>query len=315
MRVMPNMRDTSAPAIGSVILNWNSGAFAAEAARSVLQAGGPSRSVLIVDNGSIDNSADFLEAKLPECEILRAGRNLGFAEGCNEGIRLFLSRGAEFVLLLNADAWIAPDALERLLDAMAAPAPGAARIAAAGARVLFAGAPDRIESVGAWLSPSTGRIYHRGHGKTGLDMPGILFPDAVSGCAMLLRAEALRDVGGFDPALFCYFEDVDWCLRARERGWGVATAAQARVWHWGSASSGGRISPARLYYSTRNQLRVWETRFPLERRAALWARRGAILALWTAVALASSGMPTSAALREIRSGWRDFLAGRYGERR
>ncbi len=128
---------------------------------------------------------------------------------------------------------------------------------------------------------------------------------------MLARSSALADLGGLDESLFAYAEDVDWSLRAASRGHTILVVPASVVRHSVSASSGGTSSPDPLYYGLRNGLVVAERWAPLG-TARTWLRRGEAVAAYV-VQAASSGN-VRARVRAVRDGWRDFRAGRLGQR-
>lgn len=176
--------------------------------------------VILVDNASPDDSADVALRARPDARVIRAGRNLGFGPGANLG---FAEVTTEFGLLLNADATLEPDTLVGLIAAA-----------------------QRYPQAGL-LAPEI--IADEGHMQFGHDLPfrrlrgPVVEPvgDAccwyVGGSAMFIRMAALRDIGGFDPDIFLYFEDDDLCLRMRKAGHALVHVAGVRVRHEGGASS------------------------------------------------------------------------------
>ncbi len=129
---------------------------------------------------------------------------------------------------------------------------------------------------------------------------------------MVISRDVLETVGLFDEDLFAYVEDVDLALRAREAGFGVVVAPQARAWHAVSASTGGEAASTHtLYYGVRNTVTVLERRRPLGRLATV-ARRGSILATYSLHALTRADR--RAALAAVREGFSDARAGRLGIR-
>lgn len=206
--------------------------------------------VLVVDNGSSDGTSELLARDHPDVVVVRTPRNLGFAGGAELGLR----DAPGHVALLNDDAVYAPDAVERMLDALEAhPAAGAVT-----ARILLAepdgAAPRLVNSTGNVVTTrGTGgdRDWRTPVGQESTD------PDVFGFCggAALLRREALDAVGSFDPDLFLYYEDTDLSWRLRAHGWTVVHEPSAVAVHQHAASSGTGSALFR-YYNTRNSLVV-----------------------------------------------------------
>jgi GT2 family glycosyltransferase len=198
----------------------------------------------------IDNGCGLTPRLPPDVELIRLASNRGFTGGHNAGIRAALDAGAEYVFLVNSDVVVSRDCLVTLLDA-ARQSPAAGMF---GPLVLSEDPADEIESAGLAFNRRTGR--HRQLGR-GLHAQGVgLVPyavDSVSGCALLVRRTVVERVGMLDDALFFYFEDIDWCLRARTAGFGVRVVPAALVWHRGGGST-GPASPRTTFYSVRNHL-------------------------------------------------------------
>jgi len=198
--------------------------------------------VVAVDNRSEDGTRASLAAaqKLAPVpmEIVASRENLGFTGGHNVGISKAAERGAEWVLVLNADVVLAPDYLETLLADAARP--GREWVGALTGKVLRAEGPDLlptnvVDTVGIRMTRS-GRHFDVGAGEpdTGRwDRPAEVF--GVSGCVALYRVAALRDVristGFFDEDFFVYREDVDLAWRLRGRGWTARCVPSALAWH------------------------------------------------------------------------------------
>jgi GT2 family glycosyltransferase/glycosyltransferase involved in cell wall biosynthesis len=264
--------------------------------------------LLIVDNGSNDGSADFLRARLPGAELIETHRNLGFSGGCNAGIRRALESGSDFVLLVNSDAVLRPDAFAALMGA--ARRHGAAGVL--GAVLLSRGEPDHVASAGLDFSERTGRMRHRAAGGRFAQLPPGDVHDvpAVSGCVMLIRAAVFHHIGLLDEDYFFSFEDLDFCLRARRSGFRVLIVPDAVAYHEGGRSI-GRRSPARVYFATRNHLRL--ARSSLDgTRASHAARSALIVGLNAAYAILSPDVPLIGGLAAVAQGTRDHVLGRYG---
>ncbi len=132
-----------------------------------------------------------------------------------------------------------------------------------------------------------------------------------TGAAMAVSREAAERAGLLDEGLFAYVEDVDWCVRIREAGFAVVFVPGAKVWHRGSASTGGAASTTNLYYDTRNTLAVAERHEPLPRGARA-LRRGVVVGSHLLRALQNPNRRDAVAA--VLSGWRDFRRGKMGPR-
>lgn len=183
--------------------------------------------VIAVDNASSDGTAAAIRARHPWVRVIDSGANLGFAGGNGVGIRRALEEGAEWIYLLNPDTDVDPAFLEEALEVAGADP----RAAAVQSLLLLHPERELVNSAG-------NAIHFLGFGYCGAyrarrsaipDEPReIAYP---SGAAVLLRAEALREVGAFDEALFLYHEDLDLGVRLRLAGWRCRLAPRSLVWH------------------------------------------------------------------------------------
>jgi GT2 family glycosyltransferase/SAM-dependent methyltransferase len=295
--------------VTAIVLSWNGRERTLACLQSLEHVTYRPFSVVVVDNGSSDGSADAVAAKHPTVRLVRLQENRGFAGGMNAGARAAFADGAEAVLLLNNDMEVEPDCIEPLVAALVVdPSAGAAC-----AQILFADAPPRI-----WYAGAPFR-RHRGHhgrlvGYGRPPLPVTVTPyetDRACGGAMMWTAGTFDRVGPFDEELFAYAEDTDWSLRARRAGLRILVVPGSIVHHAVSASSGGESSPMTLYYDLRNSLVVAERWAPLG-AVGTWLRRLEALAAHAAQALRSHRR--SEGLRAVRDGWRDFRRGRLGQR-
>jgi GT2 family glycosyltransferase len=205
--------------------------------------------IILIDNGC--GAEPGLPAD-PSIELIRLPENRGFAGGHNVGIRRAMECGADYVLLFNSDA-VAQAGLVRELVAVARAWPSAVFV---GPLIVRAAAPEWVESAGQSFNTRTARHRELGRGVPVATMDDNPHPvDAVSGCALLARCRAVDAVGLLDDELFMYFEDMDWCLRARRYGYDVVVAPAARVQHMGEGSTGG-ASPRSTFFSVRNHMVV-----------------------------------------------------------
>jgi GT2 family glycosyltransferase len=234
------------PEVSVVIANLNGRQFLDRCLTTVLAQSHPSFDVIVVDNGSADGSAAFVRDRFPGVCLVALPRNVGFAEANNVGIRATDSR---FVATLNNDTWVEPDWLANLVRPML----GDDRVGTCASKMLFAHAPDTINSAGVALDP-VGIAWDRlGGAPSGADVAAPV--EVFGGCAgaALYRRAMLNDVGLFDPSYFIYMEDVDLAWRAQLRGWRAVYVPDARVYHIHSATS-REASPFKSYHLARNKL-------------------------------------------------------------
>jgi len=250
-----------------IILNWNSPQLTADCIRSLLAMDAKDYEVVVVDNGSSDGSAQWLPREFPQITVLPQSCNLGFAGGCNAGIRYALERNVEYILLLNNDTYVASDFIREMLSRME----GDAQIAVVCPKIYFADHPNVLWYAGGDFSLWTGTPRHRGWKRIDQgQFDGNQVIAQATGCAMLVRSDALRDVGLLDEQFWAYAEDLDWSLRFLEQGYRIALAPRAHVWHYDGATSvklmGSGSQAVRQFFSTRNMvfvarkhLRWWQT--------------------------------------------------------
>jgi hypothetical protein len=213
--------------------------------------------IMVVDNGSTDGSAQSLAQEFPQITVLSQNRNLGFAAGCNVGMRHALAKGAEYILLLNNDTYVARDFLSELLSRMEADD----KTAVVCSKIYFGNHADLLWYAGGDFSPWAGTSKHRGYKKIDRgQFDGRQEITASTGCAMLVRSKAVREVGLFDEQFWSYAEDLDWSLRFLKLGYRLAFAPKARVWHYDGTTSvrsmGLGSHAIKQFYSTRNMVFV-----------------------------------------------------------
>ena len=292
--------------VTGVVLNYRTPDQTALAVSSLTTSRTPPPGILIVDNHSCDGSATMLREAFADVRVIEASANLGFSGGCNLGIRDALERGARFILLMNSDAVLAPDALDHLLAAMEQNP----SIGIAAPVLLSREEPDRVASAGIFFSERSGRMRHRASGRpvaaVGSDAVRII--DAVSGCVMLIRREVFDRIGLLDEAYFFSFEDIDFCLRAREAGFQTGCVQDARAYHEGGRTI-GRRSSRRIYFGTRNHLRLAAR---VGHRSSRLARLGLVAGFNAAYVLMSPESPLIAGVSAFVRGVRDHANGRYG---
>ena len=184
--------------------------------------------IVVVDNGSSDNTALAVKAEFPDVDLVALPENMGFGPAINFGVR---QHPSPLLLLLNNDVECHPQFVEAMVDAL-----GARTDAVAGVLLQWHD-PERIDSAGVDID-STLMPFDHLHGRRAEEALGADPPLGPTGGAALFRADSFRDAGGFDDRIFAYLEDVDLALRMRSRGGSCRLAATARVVHHHSATLG-----------------------------------------------------------------------------
>jgi GT2 family glycosyltransferase len=284
-------------AVWIVVLNWNNRDDTLACLESLAKAELAGATVLVVDNGSRDGSAEAVRERFPEFRLLALPENRGFAGGNNAGIRAALDAGAEGVLLLNNDTIVDPTFLFPLVQVFH-DNPDAAAASSAIHRLDHPDMLDVAYSTVDFRRREAVRILGvnavpgLGHGFNVCSEVEVTI-----GCSMLMSAKALGDVGLFDEAYFAYHEDVDWSLRARKRGYRLFYQPWSRVFHRGSRSTRSLVAaprddappaedalpeaepmpwnPVRSYLGARNLIRLLKTHATREEksdfvRSCLW---------------------------------------------
>jgi GT2 family glycosyltransferase len=224
-----------------VIVNWNTCDLLAACLRSLAAPGGmpDGTQVIVVDNASTDDSRRYLRDECPWVHLVENATNSGFAAATNRGLAVAAGR---HLLLLNSDTEVQPDALEEMVAFLEA----YTHIGIVGADVRN---PDGSPQPCAGAAPS---LFSEIASILGLDrrirrlfamrrdepQPGAFLPqDWVLGAALMIRRAAFEQIGPLDIGYFFYSEEVDWCVRARECGWGVGTLVGAHILHHGGGST------------------------------------------------------------------------------
>lgn len=242
--------------ISIVIVNWNSGRQLTECLQSISRYRSSNiLDVIVVDNGSTDSSEDFADSK-KEFVLIRAGENLGFAKGCNLGAR---SGSAQNFLFLNPDSMILANTFDNVIAALDCPKyqdigifgiqleNEAGHIARSCARFPTAGSFFAHASGLSKVFPSWGSNMAEWPHDTTQEV------DQVIGAFFLVRRSLFEILDGFDERFFVYFEEVDFCRRARNAGWKSIYLADAQAFHAGGGTS-DQVKAARLFYSLRSRL-------------------------------------------------------------
>ncbi|HSX11308.1 MAG TPA: glycosyltransferase family 2 protein [Chlamydiales bacterium] len=234
-----------------LLLNWNGKKDTLECLASLEKVTYSNFQAIVVDNGSTDGSVAALRAAYPSLPILETGANLGFAGGNNAGIEWCLRHHAEWILLLNNDTTVAPD----FLNAFMAAAEQEPRAKILGAKILRYSQPKVIDHLGGYWSPQIAEFTSPESGQCDHPYCNMQRVDYVCGAALLMHRSVPETIGLLEPKFFLFWEETDFCYRARKAGFETWTAPEARIWHKVSASfTGGK--PHTHYFWWRSRL-LW----------------------------------------------------------
>ena len=243
---MTGLTSPKVPArVVAIIVTWNSldhieGVLASLDA--ALAAPGIAGSITVVDNASTDRTATWIRANRPDIRLIEAPANEGFGRACN---RAFAVADGDVWLLVNPDARLQPGTVAALVDAMR-------RTPEAGAIAPTLAGPGEAESAGILPSIPSGighflflnRLLPAGRGgpwrgwQLRRQPPAqVLAVEWASAAVLAIRPEAIRAIGGFDPTIFLYGEDIDLCARLGDAGWSVRLATTTTASHAIGASS------------------------------------------------------------------------------
>ena len=240
-----------------IVLNWNGEKILEECLQSLKAQTYSHLEVIVVDNGSTDQSVALVKDKFGDfVRLLQNPTNLGFSGGNNIGIH---AANGDYIALLNNDATADPHWVEELVKA----AETNPQVGMCASKIYSFEESGILDSAGGLLIYPDG--LSRGRGRLERDlgqydkMEEVLLP---SGCACLYRHEMLNQIGLFDEDFFAYSDDTDLGLRARLAGWKCVYVPTAVAYHRYSASA-GRYSPLKAFLAERNRIWVAIKNFPL----------------------------------------------------
>jgi GT2 family glycosyltransferase len=240
------------PKVSIIVVNWNGERFLKDCLGALCGQSYGNREIILVDNGSADNSVRFTRENFPAVAIVALNENKGFTGGNAAGLEV--AQGA-YVALVNNDA--RPD--EAWLENLIQPMLRDRTIGICASKLIFEN-PRILNSAGDGLT-TAGVGFNRGlgHAAAALDAPEPVF--GACGAAVLYRRRMLDEIGFLDENFFLYDEDVDLNFRAQLTGWKCAYVPTAVAYHVANATS-KRLSDLHVYYHTRNLEFVWIKNMP-----------------------------------------------------
>jgi len=238
-----------------VILSWNVRNLLRQCLDSVLNHPRPTATeIIVVDNASSDGSAEMVRAEFPQVKLIVNTINRGYTGGNNDGIATATGR---YVLILNPDTRVVGDALSTLVEyADAHPDVGVVGPQLVNPDGSVQSSRRRFPTLmtglfeSTWLQPLAPRRVLRDYYLQDQpdDVPQEV--DWVTGACLLVRREAIQQVGGLDEGFFMYSEELDWCRRIKQAGWKIVYLPQAQVMHYVGQSSDQVVAQRHIYFQT-----------------------------------------------------------------
>ena len=295
-----------------IIVNYNGAEDTLECLDSLSKIDYPEYEIILVDNASSDASFVLNEVhkNFPAVKILAMPRNLGFAGGNNAGIKTALDGGARYVILLNNDTVVAPDFLSQMIKA----AESNEGIGIVGAKIYYFAEKNRVWYNGGTFSwTGGGRHIQDGAIDGNPDDTEIKDTEYITGCALLIKREAVEKIGLLCEDFFMYYEDIEWSLRAQKSGYKIVVAPAAHIWHKVSRTASKMGAPAIHYYNIRNALLLAKMHAPAPVKMLIY--------IWSAYHYAKQSIKlmmfrsreSKHIARAIMSGISDFYRGKYGK--
>lgn len=287
MSVLFDVRGRKPPEVEIVLVNWNRWKDTIECMESLRQIDYSSYRLVIIDNGSSDNSLEKIREyaegttmalglptslkghskAMKECTrkeieddlksgirseqllpmkfvLIRNEKNFGTVEGYNIAIRYALKEHSDYILLLNNDVTVDKNFLKELVRV----AESSPEIGIVGSTIYYYDKPDVINFAGEdmilWKAEG---VRYTDHFSAPREV------DKIDGACMLIKRDVFEKVGLIDTDYYMYWEDADFCQRAKRKGFKVVYVPAAKIWHKIAASGGGLYSYNRMYYLTRNR--------------------------------------------------------------
>ena len=226
-----------------LILNWNGIHLLKPCLDSISKIDYSNYSVMVIDNGSTDNSAKMVKEKFSEVELLELENNNGFSGGYNRCFTRLKDEYSGFILLLNNDTEVDSNILSSFIQAKEMYGDNHLY----GGKIFYKNNPEKIWYAGGNVNLNWAKVSHRGIRQN--DSPEFSDPlqtDYITGCCIFTSMDVINQMNGFDERFNMYGEDVDLCLRAKEKEINCYYWPDAKLYHHISASLGGAFSLKKL---------------------------------------------------------------------
>ena len=227
-----------AKSVNIFVLNWKGRDLTLDCLASLEKVTYSNANVIVIDNGSTDDSVFSIKEQYPETDIIELPTNLGFAGGNNAGFRSTANK-ADYTIFLNNDTIVDPYFVEPLINELESKS----NTKQTAPKIYYADKPETIWFAGGKVNLWTGFIRHIGIRKKDASLYSKKMEiDYATGCCICMRTQDFESIGLFDQTFPMYAEDVDLSIRLKQKGGSIVFIPESKVWHKVSASMGGQFS-------------------------------------------------------------------------
>ena len=240
------------PKIFILTLNWNGKNHLEYFIPSALSQNYKNYKIVVVDNGSTDNSVDFLKKTYPEIKLVCHDSNLGYSKGFNSGIKFCIENSADYILITNNDVVLQNKLLENLLECMQSHK----RVGYVGGKVYMMGKTNILQYAGGRIDDGRGKLRSRGYNERDTNQYSTIeefdYMDDVCG---LVNTKMINEIGSYDEDFFYDYEETEWNYRMRKNNWRIFYTPKAKVSHRVHGSTGNsKLSPIPIEYGTKGEI-------------------------------------------------------------
>lgn len=252
------------PKIFIVIPNLNGDRFLKDCLNSILNQKDYRIKTVLVDNGSSDKSVTTTKSLFPEVNIIKNNQNRGYAGGANRGVRFSIAHKADYIMILNNDTVLPQNFFHYLIETLE----NDRTIGIIGPKILFFDDPKKVWFSGGEIDQ---KRFTAGHQKKKSDNEMIFSTtEFITGCSMMVSKEVFQKIGFFDERFFIYYEDVDFCFRAKKAKYKIVYEPRATMFH--KVPLEGRKSNFMDYLMARNHFLFMEKHGSLKVRMREYLR-------------------------------------------
>jgi len=244
------------PRICVLVLNWNGAADTIECVQSLKKVTYPNVEIVVIDNGSSDESVQLIRSAFNDLKIIELETNLLYGGGNNAGLSWAHEQGFAYVVFLNNDTTVEPNFLEPLIQGFNF----SPRVGMVAPLMCYSASPELVWYGGGRVNLWTGVVEHLHIRQNVSKLDSTTRnTDYITGCCLMMPTSLAVELGGFDPSFKMYGEDVDLSLRTRTAGYDLIFVPTSRICHKVSASVGGEFSLSKMKRKLMGLLRIYAT--------------------------------------------------------